>query len=107
MAKQKEPRPPVNPRTRASLYGLCTLYLAYLYYGIAKPFLTHDPYGPTAAQFAAGTVVLGGGMVFLGLMTWKMYKMPIPEELLDTEEDSALPEDGGEEDAFDGDEGEE
>lgn len=74
------------------------LYLAYLYYKIAQPFLTHDPYGPTAAQFILGTVILGGGTVFLGAMSWKMYKTPVPvEEEPEEAEDAALPEEFGEE----------
>lgn len=95
MSKREDPRPPVNPRTRASLYGMAALYLAYLYYKIAQPFLTRDPYGPTALQFALGTVILGGGAVALGLLAWKIYKTPVPEEL--PEEEVALPEEGEEE----------
>lgn len=85
---------PVNPRARASVYGLAALYLAYLFYQIAKPYLTRDPYGPTTGQFILGVVVLGGGAVFLGLMSWKMFKAPLPEEPEELEE--ALPKSGEE-----------
>lgn len=79
MFKSKDPKGPVNPRVRANVYGLAALYLAYLLYQIAKPYLTRDPYGPTTGQFVLGLVVLGGGAVFLGLMSWKMFKAPPPE----------------------------
>jgi len=80
MSKLKPPRGPVNPRVRGNLYGLAALYLVYLLYQVAKPYLTRDPYGPTAAQFYLGLAVLGGGAVILGFLSWKMYKAPLPEE---------------------------
>jgi len=80
MSKPKEPRGPINPRVRGNIYGLAALYLVYLLYQIAKPYLTRDPYGPTALQFYLGVAVLGGGAVVLGFFAWKMYKTPLPEE---------------------------
>ena len=80
MSTPKSPKRPFNPRVRANVYALAALYLVYLFYQIAKPYLTHDPYGPTAFQFAAGAAVLGGGAAVLGLLAWKMYKAPLPEE---------------------------
>lgn len=94
MSKPKEPKAPANTRTRATLYGMGALYLAYLYYQIAKPYLTHDPYGPTKLHFILGTVILGGGAIALGVLAWKLYKLPLPEEPL--EEEPALPEENGE-----------
>lgn len=76
----KEPKRPLNPKVRANVYALAALYLVYLFYQIAKPYLTRDPYGPSTLQFALGAVVLGGGAVVLGLLAWKMYKAPLPEE---------------------------
>ncbi len=43
MSKPKAPRGPINPRVRGNLYGLAALYLVYLLYQIAKPYLTRDP----------------------------------------------------------------
>lgn len=97
MSKRGEPKAPANPRVRSSLYGMAALYLVYLYYQIARPFLTRDPYGPTTFQFALGTALLGGGAVLLAVLAWKMYKTPVPEE---SEEDAALPE-KSEEESFD------
>lgn len=75
-----------NPRGRAMLYGMGAVYLAYLFVQIAGPYLAGDPLGPTGFQFALGALILGGGAVALGLLAWKMYKAPPPED-----------EDGGEE----------
>lgn len=97
MSKPKEPKKPFNPRVRANVYALAALYLVYLFYQIAKPYLTHDPYdSPTTFQFILGAAVLCGGAAGLGLLAWKMFKAPLPEELREPEED-ALPEEAGEE----------
>lgn len=90
----QEPKPPVSPRVRGNIYGLGALYLAYMFYQIAKPYLTHDPYGPTTFQFILGLVILGGGTAALAFLAWRMYKVPLPE---DPEEDPALPEAGEDE----------
>lgn len=58
--REKEPPPPANPRVKASIYGMAALYVLYLYYKIAAPYLTKDPYGPSTLQFVLGTVLLGG-----------------------------------------------
>lgn len=100
MSKPKAPKGPINPRVRANIYALAALYLVYLFYQIAKPYLTHDPYdSPTPFQFALGAVVLGGGAAVLGLLAWRMFKTPLRSEPED--EDAALrPEAEGEEDAL-------
>ena len=69
MSKPKEPKKPFNPRVRANVYALAALYLVYLFYQIAKPYLTRDPYGPTSFQFTLGAVVLGGGAAVLAAVT--------------------------------------
>lgn len=89
MSKPKPPKGPADPRTRANIYGLAALYLAYLFYKIAWPYLTHDPYGPSKTEFLIGTVVLGGGAALLAYLSWRMYKAPRPEA--PTEEEAALP----------------
>ena len=43
MSKPKAPKGPINPRVRANVYALAALYLAYLFYQVAKPYLTRDP----------------------------------------------------------------
>lgn len=72
----KPERGPGDPRVRAGFYAMAALYLAYLYYQLAKPFFTGDPDGPPVLAFALGTVVLGGGAAVLGLLAWKIYRTP-------------------------------
>ncbi len=42
-------------------------------------------------------MVLGGGAAVLGLLAWKMFKAPLPEE----PEEPALPEEAGEDEEED------
>lgn len=69
---------PENAKVRSSIYGLAALYLAYLFYKVAKPYLTGDPYGPSTKVFLLAVVVLGGGAAGLGILAWKMAHMPAP-----------------------------
>lgn len=97
MSKPNSQKKPADPRTRANLYALAALYLAYLFYKIAWPYLTHDPYGPSGTEFLIGTVVLGGGAVVLAYLSWRMFKVPRPETPEESPEDGeALPEEAGE-----------
>lgn len=92
MSNSNAPKGPADPKVRANIYGLAALYLAYLFYRIAKPYLTRDPHGPTAGQFWLGAVILGGGAAASGFLAWRMYRAPRPEE--SAEEDAApAPED--------------
>lgn len=93
MSGPKAPKRPSNPRVRANIYSVAALYVAYLLYQTAKPYLTHDPYGPTKGEFILGMIVLGSGTVFLALMAWKMFKAPMPEEPDEVAGEEALPED--------------
>ena len=86
MPNPKDQRPPGNPRYRAGFYGMAALYLLYLFYQIAKPYLTGDPYGPTRNQFLLGLPVLGGGAAVLAVLAWRMYKVPPPEDSGDEDE---------------------
>lgn len=69
---------PENAKVRSSIYGLAALYLVYLFYKVAKPYLTGDPYGPSTKVFLLAVVVLGGGAAALGILAWKMAHMPAP-----------------------------
>ena len=89
----KKERPPFDPRSRISLYALCGLYLGYLLYQMAGPYFSGSPSAASTPLFLLGVVVLGGGMVLLFYLAWRMYRMPVPvEEEPDEEEEPALPE---------------
>ena len=93
MSKPKEPQRPCNPRVPANASAVAALCLVYLFYQLAKPYLTRGPYGPSTFQFVLGLTVVGGGAAILGFLAWKMFKAPLPEE-----EAPALPEEAEAED---------
>lgn len=76
---EPEERPPANPRARSSIYGLAALYLLYLFYKVAKPYLTGDPYAASTGIFLLAVVVLGGGAAALGYLSWRISRLPVPE----------------------------
>lgn len=79
-AQSQKDRPPFNPRSRAGLYALCGLYLAYLLYQVAGPYFQGLPSAPSTPLFLLGAAVLGGGAVLLLYLAWRMYRMPVPAE---------------------------
>ncbi len=88
--KPKE-RTPVNPRTRMNLYALCGLYLGYLLYQLVDPHIWGGEPVASVPVLLLGVAVLGGGMVLLFYLAWKMYRMPIPVDEESEEEPEALP----------------
>lgn len=80
MPASKPPGGQGNSKSRATFYGVAAVYLAYLYTQIAGPFLKGNPDGPSLLQFVLGTIILGGGAIALGLLAWRTYKAPAPEE---------------------------
>ncbi len=79
MAKPNAPRGP-TPKARAGLYAMAAFYLAYLFWQLAKPLLTGAPDAPPPLALGLGTVILGGGAVFLALLAWRLYKTPPESE---------------------------
>ena len=80
MAKPNAPKGP-TPKARAGLYAMAAFYLAYLFWQLTKPLLTGAPDAPPPLALGLGTVILGGGAVFLALLAWRLYKTPPePEE---------------------------
>lgn len=87
--KSKE-RPPFNPRGRMNLYALCGLYLGYLLYQLVDPHLWGGEPVSSVPVLLLGVAVLGGGMVLLFYLAWKMYRMPVPTDEEPGEEPEAL-----------------
>lgn len=86
--KEKSAPPPFDPRPRVTLYAMGGLYLGYLLYQMAVPYFKKTPSAPSTPLFLLGVAVLGGGMVLLLYLAWRMYRMPVPVE--EDPEDPAL-----------------
>lgn len=85
--EDKGDRPAPSPRSRASLYALCALYLGYLLYQLLNSASAPGAVRPAPHLLALGVVILGGGAVALLFTAWRIYRTPEPREV-----EEALPE---------------
>jgi hypothetical protein len=72
MSKQKKE---FRPQTHGTIYVLAMFYLGYLLFQIIRGALAGGSDAPTTAQLVTGIVLLGGGMVVLGVLAWRMSRM--------------------------------
>ncbi|MCD7858039.1 MAG: hypothetical protein LUG55_09640 [Clostridiales bacterium] len=92
-----------SPGAHGTVYLLGALYLAYLLVTFLQEAYKGGEDAPSLPLLIVGILVLGGGVVFLGLMAWRMSRVQ-PEATEDEESELSEPETDGE--APDGDEGE-
>ncbi len=92
-----------SPGAHGTVYLLGALYLAYLLVTFLQEAYKGGEDAPSLPLLIVGILVLGGGVVFLGLMAWRMSRVQ-PEATGDEELELSEPEADGE--APDEDEGE-
>ena len=85
--EDKGDRPAPSPKSRASLYALCALYLGYLLYQLLNTAFAPGADRPALHMLVLGVTVLGGGALALLLLAWRIYRAPEPRE-----PEEALPE---------------
>lgn len=95
MAFKRRPKREFRPSAHATVYLLGLLYLGYLLVRMILDARAGGPDAPTTFHLVVGGIVLGGGMVFLAVLAWRMSRIPVPEK---KEEASALEETPEEED---------
>lgn len=95
MAFKRRPKREFRPSAHATVYLLGLLYLGYLLVRMILDARAGGPDAPTTFHLVVGGIVLGGGMVFLAILAWRMIRIPAPEK---EEETSGLEEAPDEED---------
>lgn len=85
--EDKGDRPAPSPRSRASLYALCALYLGYLLFQLLNTSFAPGADRPALHTLVLGVVILGGGAAALLFAAWRIYRTPEPREV-----EEALPE---------------
>lgn len=88
----RRPKREFRPGSHATIYLIALLYLCYLLAQLIQNFLRGGENAPELSFFVLGVVVLGGGIVALGLMAWRITHLPPPEnkgENLSGAEDAA------------------
>ena len=98
MAFKRRPKREFRPSAHATVYLLGLLYLGYLLVRMILDARAGGPDAPTALHLVAGGVVLGGGMVFLAVLAWRMSRMPVPEQKEDASSSEDTPEADDEDD---------
>ena len=69
-----ENRTPRNPNNLVMFRVLAIGYLFYLCVSIVKLYLASGPDAPSLTALVLGVVFLGGGAVFLGILSYKEWK---------------------------------
>ncbi|MCD8146658.1 MAG: hypothetical protein LUD84_05185 [Clostridiales bacterium] len=88
-----------SPGAHGTVYLLGALYLAYLLATFLQEAYQGGEDAPSLPLLIVGILVLGGGVVFLGLMAWRMSRAQPTEAENETEEEE--PENGMEEETSD------
>ena len=71
---KSENRTPCNPNNLVMFRVLAIGYLFYLCVSIVKLYLASGPDAPSLTALVLGVVFLGGGAVFLGILSYKEWK---------------------------------
>ena len=69
-----ENRTPRNPNNLVMFRVLAIGYLSYLCVSIVTLYLASGPVAPSLTALVLGVVFLGGGAVFLGILSYKEWK---------------------------------
>ena len=68
-------QPPRNPNNTVAFRILAIGYISYLCVNIIKLYNAGGPDAPSLTALVLGIVVLGGGAAFLGVLTYKEWKI--------------------------------
>ncbi|MCC8076484.1 MAG: hypothetical protein LIO95_11215 [Clostridiales bacterium] len=79
-----------SPGAHGTVYLLGALYLAYLLVTFLQEAYKGGEDAPSLPLLIVGILVLGGGVVFLGLMAWRMSRVQ-PEATEGEESESSEP----------------
>jgi TRAP-type C4-dicarboxylate transport system permease small subunit len=75
-----KPKKEFRPQAHATIYLIAIIYLGYLLFQLVRSALAGGSGAPTTVQLIAGILLLGGGMVFLGFLAWRMSRIQPKEE---------------------------
>lgn len=80
MFGSKKPKREFRPRSHAAIYVVAMIYLGFLIYDFVGKYRAGGPDAPSAGMLAAGVAALGVGIILLGVLAWRMYNFPVPED---------------------------
>lgn len=71
---EAEKQPPRNPNNTVAFRLLAIGYISYLCFNIVKLYMDGGPEAPSVTALILGVLFLGGGAVFLAVLTYKEWK---------------------------------
>ena len=71
---EAENQPPRNPNNTVAFRLLAVGYITYLAYSIVKMYIEGGPDAPSLTALILGVLFLGGGAIFLAVLTYKEWK---------------------------------
>ena len=73
-SEANEAQPPRNPNNTVTFRLLAIGYIVYMCVNMVKLYLDGGPDAPSVTALVAGVVLLGGGSIFLAILTYKEWK---------------------------------
>ena len=86
---KKKPKREFSPNAHASIYLIAIVYLGYLLFKLVKNAVSGGPGAPSAMNLVLGIVVLGGGIILLAFLSWKITHLPPADNPPDHSSDSS------------------
>ena len=75
---RKKPKREFSPNAHASIYLIALFYVGYQLFKLIKNAVTGDPGAPSALYLVLGIAVLGGGIILLIYLIWRMTHLDHP-----------------------------
>lgn len=73
---RKKPKREFSPNAHASIYLLALLYVGYQLFQLIKSAVNGGANAPSTLNLVLGIVVLGGGVILLAFLIWRMTHLP-------------------------------
>ena len=78
---RKKPKREFSPNAHASIYLLALLYVGYQLFQLIKNAVNGGANAPSTLNLVLGIVVLGGGVILLAFLIWRMTHLPAADNV--------------------------
>lgn len=78
---RKKPKREFSPNAHASIYLLALLYVGYQLFQLIKNAVNGGANAPSTLNLVLGIVVLGGGVILLAFLIWRMTHLPASDNV--------------------------
>ncbi len=78
---RKKPKREFSPNAHASIYLLALLYVGYQLFQLIKNAVNGGANAPSTLNLVLGIAVLGGGVILLAFLIWRMTHLPASDNV--------------------------